>query len=366
MQRPGRVALITPFASPAVGGNAVTASRIARGLRERGVDVRVWDTAASSEAAIGTEMNGYRPALVHAFHAGRVGPLALRLAGAAGIPLIVTLTGTDANHDLFDPERSPVVRRVLEGAVRLTVFHDSIGERVVEAVPALRRRLVTVPQSVRLDTAPFDLAAQWALPRDRLLFLFPAGLRAVKRPQFALGALDPVHQRHPAVRLLYAGPVLDAGEGEGLRSRLAGRPWARHIGAVPHAAMGALLAQADVVLNCSLSEGGMANSVLEALAMGRPVIASDIEGNRSVIEHGVTGLLFRDEAELEAGAEALVRDEALRARLGEAGRLLVERHFPPWREIDGYLEVYGQAVGAACRGPCQWRPPERAQNPPLR
>src|SRR5439155_158176 len=81
--------------------------------------------------------------------------------------------------------------------------------------------------------------------------------------------------------------------------------WSPHTGAAPHAQLGSLLSRADVVVNCSISEGGMANSGLEALWLGRAVLASDIEGNRSVIEHGETGLLFRDEAEFERGAAAL-------------------------------------------------------------
>ena len=342
-----RVALITPFAAPSVRGNAVTVGRIAHGLVERGLDVRVWDASAMSEAAMEAAMEAARPALLHAFHAYRVGPLALRLARRAEIPLVVTFTGTDANEDLFDAERAPVVRRVLEGAARLTVFHASIGERVAAALPDLRARLVTVPQSVRLERASaFDLDRHWAMPLERVLFLFPAGIRGVKRPLVPLEPLARVHARHPAVRLLFVGPVLNEADGERLARALAGRPWARHLGAVPHAAMASLLAQGDVVLNCSRSEGGMANSVAEAMAMGLPVLASDIEGNRSLVVHNVTGLLFRDEGELEAGAEALVGDGALRARLGEAGRQLVEREFSPARETEGYLEVYGLATGA--------------------
>jgi glycosyltransferase involved in cell wall biosynthesis len=84
--------------------------------------------------------------------------------------------------------------------------------------------------------------------------------------------------------------------------------------------MPALLSAADVVVNCSISEGGMSNSVLEALTLGRAVLASDIEGNRALIEDGVTGLLFSDATELAAQAERLLVDGELRARLGAEGR----------------------------------------------
>jgi glycosyltransferase involved in cell wall biosynthesis len=162
----------------------------------------------------------------------------------------------------------------------------------------------------------------------------------VKAPRMPLEPLARLAARHAGLRLLYVGPVLDPAEGEALLAALAPHPWARHLGAVPHAQMAGLLTHADVVLNCSISEGGMANSVLEALALARAVLASDIPGNRSLIEDGVTGLLFRDAAGFEQAAERLLRDPALRRRLGAAGRTLVETRYPPAAEIDGYVRVY--------------------------
>jgi len=340
-----RVALLAPFAFPSVRGNAITVARIAAGLRERNVDLRLWDLSDEPESHIAAEVAEYRPLLIHAFHAFRVGPLGVRLARRAEIPLVVTITGTDANYDLFDPERAPVVRRVLEGAARLTVFHASLGERILAALPDLRARLAVIPQSVRLEAGePFDLRSRWPLPRERVLFVFPAGLRMVKNPRFPLPPLERLVARHPQVRLLYVGPVLDPEEGDALARALQSRSWARHVGSVPHRQMGSLLGLADVVLNCSLSEGGMANSILEAMAMGRAVLASDIDGNRSLVEDDVTGLLFRNEIEFEAQAERLASDGALRVRLGRAARGYVARTYPIAREIEGYLDVYRRLV----------------------
>jgi glycosyltransferase involved in cell wall biosynthesis len=340
-----RVALFTPFGVPSVRGNAVTVDRIAQGLGGRGVDVRVWDLSVTPEVRIEAEVAAWRPAIVHAFHAFRVGPLALRVARRAETPLVVTMTGTDANHDLFDPERAAVVRRVLEGASCVTVFHDSILRRIAGVLPDVTKRIVVVPQAVRLVRGePVDLAARWPLPAHRVMFLFPAGVRMVKRPRLPLRPLERLHARRDDVRLLYVGPVLDPEEGEALLGALDGRPWARHLGAVPHAQMWSLLEAADVVLNASMSEGGMANSVLEAMACGRPVLASDIEGNRSLVEQGVTGLLFRDEDQLEAHAERLVADPVLRRQLGAAGRARLAQLCEPAREVEGYVVVYRQLL----------------------
>jgi len=336
-----RVALLTPFAAPSTRGNAVTVTRVAEGLRQRGVDLGVWDLSAAPADTIGAAIEAERPELIHAFHAFRCGPLAVRVARRLEVPLVVTLTGTDANHDLFDPARAATVRRVLEAAAVVTAFHDTIVERVTGALPDLRARFRVVPQAVRFpEPVPFELETRWPLPRDRVLFVLPAGIRPVKAPRRPLGALAPLPRRDARVRLAYVGPVLHDEEASALAAALVSRPWAKYLGAVPHAQMPGLLAAADIVLNCSLSEGGMANSVLEAMSVGRPVLAADIPGNRALVEHGATGLLFDDDASFLAGAERLVGDPGLRARLGAAGRALVERRYPPSREIEGYLEVY--------------------------
>jgi len=339
-----RLALLTPFAFPSVRGNSVTVERIARGLRARGVRHEVWDLSAVSAASIERRASEYRPAIIHAFHAYRTGPLGMALARRSGCPLVVTLTGTDANLDLFDGERAATVREVLASAAAVTVFHDSVAALVARAVPEVSARIVVVPQSV--DFPDRGVPAAPGSPARGPVMLFPAGVRPVKRPRFPLVPLDRVVPGFPGFELRYIGPILDAREGKALLRTLEGRPWARYLGEVPHAAMPAALGDADVVLNCSLSEGGMANSVLEALALGRAVLASDIAGNRSVIEHDVTGLLFSGPDDFADKARRLLSDPRLRARLGEAGRARASR-FRPEEEIEGYLRLYA-SLAPAC------------------
>jgi glycosyltransferase involved in cell wall biosynthesis len=337
-----RVAVLTPFASPSVRGNAVTVDRIVRGLRRRGIELRVWDLSVVPEGAIEHQITQFGPAVVHAFHAFRTGPTALRLARRAGVPLLVTVTGTDVNQDLVDQDAEPIVRRVLEGAGAVSVFDESMAALITEALPATAGRLVVIPQSAIFEVpAPGHwppIAALQQLPGP--IILFPAGIRKVKRPAFPLEPLDRLRDRYATLELVYVGPIIDAAEGESLRRLLSGYPWARYLGAVPHNRMPALLELSDVVLNCSLSEGGMANSVLEALSLGRAVLAADIAGNRSLVEDAITGFLFGSAEELAAKADRLLRDPDLRARLGVAGRERVSARFGADRETDGYLAAY--------------------------
>src|SRR6266540_6816115 len=339
-----RLALLTPFAFPSIRGNAVTVERVARGLRARGADLEIWDLSTMTPSSIERRAAEYQPALIHAFHAYRTGPLGLTLARRIGCPLVVTLTGTDVNLDLFDAERTAAVRQVLEGAAALTVFHDSVAALAARAVPGIPGRVVIVPQSV--DVRDPGLAPGAAPGARGPVMLFPAGIRPVKRPLFPLAPLGAVAGRYPGFDLRYVGPILDAVEGAALLRALDGRSWTRYLGEVPHAAMPAVLRDADVVLNCSLSEGGMANSVLEALAFGRAVLASNIEGNRSLVEDGVTGLLFDTAEEFAARAERLLGDPELRRRLGEAGRDRINARFSPARELHGYLAMYARLASA--------------------
>jgi glycosyltransferase involved in cell wall biosynthesis len=344
---PARVALVTPFASPSVRGNAITVERIARGLRQREVEVRVWDLSSVPESAVEHQIVQYGPALIHAFHAFRAGPTAVRLARRTSVPLLVTLTGTDVNHDLVEPDTEPVVRRVLDGANAVGVFDESMAGAILAAMPEIAARIVVVPQSVAFEPATGHWPVAAALQRSPgPIVLFPAGLRKVKQPILPLEPLDRLRPEHPGLELVYVGPVLDPVEGETFVRSLAAHPWARHLGAVPHNRMPALLELADVVLNCSLSEGGMANSLLEALSLGRAVLASNIPGNRSLVEEGVTGLLFDSPDDLSAKADRLLKDPDLRARLGEAGRERVSARYGADREIDGYLAAYTRLAPA--------------------
>ena len=84
-----------------------------------------------------------------------------------------------------------------------------------------------------------------------------------------------------------------------------------------------------LVSDCREQREGIPVVLMEALATGIPVVASDISGIPELVEDGRTGLLVppRDSAALGHALLRLHGDEALRRQLGRAGRLKVEREF---------------------------------------
>ncbi len=87
---------------------------------------------------------------------------------------------------------------------------------------------------------------------------------------------------------------------------------------------------------------GLPKSLLEALACGRPVVATDVPGCREVVVDGENGFLVppRDAASLATALKKLIEDPALRARLGARGRRFAETDFSSTRITSATLALY--------------------------
>jgi glycosyltransferase involved in cell wall biosynthesis len=89
-------------------------------------------------------------------------------------------------------------------------------------------------------------------------------------------------------------------------------------------------------------------SVMESMAAGKPVIASDIGGIPEMVEHGVTGLLFppEDEERLEEAMRKLLSDPGLRIRMGEAARERAKRLYNSEVHYRGIIDIYHDLSGS--------------------
>ena len=102
---------------------------------------------------------------------------------------------------------------------------------------------------------------------------------------------------------------------------------------------------ADLAVNSSIREG-MSNAVLEYMAAGLPVIATNAGGNAEAVRDGLEGYIVpsRDAASLTDKIEALLKNESLARQMGKAGRKRVEELFSARKMIQAYGEFYERAI----------------------
>ncbi|WP_303722406.1 GPMC system family 4 glycosyltransferase [Malonomonas rubra] len=299
---------------PETTGNHVTAERFAAKLPAHNWNCTIIETETDSPSAIEITLKNYLPDAVLLLHAYRSGKPWLLANAPKVLPLAVLMTGTDYNHDLHNPERAPIIEMLQQQASAIIVQNQLILPRLGKELPGIESKLQLLPPGIRLGSEPFPLRQKLKLLEGPPLFLCPAGIRPVKGNLELLLMCDQIVEQQPNFNLVFCGPALDNDYTARFFDTLDARPWAHYLGEVPKMAMAETMRQADVILNNSVSEG-VSNSLVEAAALGRPILATDIIGNRALVQHGKTGLLYFSQEQFVKHALQLIRDLKLRRRL---------------------------------------------------
>jgi glycosyltransferase involved in cell wall biosynthesis len=279
-----------------------------------------------------------RPDLLHALHLTSYG----FLAGLANFqPSIVSVWGTDV---LEAPHLTPAHRWITRYALGRAGHITATGLRLAEATLPFTPRgtpVTVIPYGV--DLSMFNPAPRAA--RDTPVIGAVSRLSPEKGLDVLLSAVAMLRDRGTNVRVVLAGdgPTRRALERKTSQLKLNDRVEFR--GEVAHANVPAVLQQIDIFAMPSTAEG-FGVSALEASAMRLPVVASDVHGIPDVVRDGESGLLVAasDARALADAITRLVVDPALRRRLGDAGRALVEREYR-WKDNAALMErLYDRAT----------------------
>jgi colanic acid/amylovoran biosynthesis glycosyltransferase len=237
------------------------------------------------------------------------------VALATGKPFVVQLWGTDV-------ELARRLPRLARGVLRRARLVIAPSNALAEEGRRLGAREVRViPNGV-------------ALPAD-------AGVEADPPEVLYAGRLSP---EKGVLELMAAADGLRlvvAGDGP-LRAQV---PQA--LGFVPNDDLQELYARAAVVA-CPSHREGFGVACAEAMAHGKPVVASAVGGLKDLVVDGETGLLVppRDVAALRAALQRLLADGDLRRRFGSAGRERIRRHFSWERFSADTIRAYGDALSS--------------------
>ena len=229
------------------------------------------------------------------------------------------------------PLRARAQRWLLRFVDHVFAVSARLRDDLVREIGVCRKRLDIIYNGVDLGrfgkTAPRSSTAE-------VLIGSVGRLVAVKNYPLLLRALAALPARLPwRLALVGDGPErasLERLAGElGIRERV---EFLGHREDVP-----ALLQSMTVFVLPSVSEG-LSNTLLEAMAAGAAIVASDVGGNREIVEHESSGLLFESEdlQGLTGALQRLINDPALRTRLSDAAVARVHEQF----SLEGMLRMY--------------------------
>ncbi|HET9396255.1 MAG TPA: glycosyltransferase family 4 protein [Nitrospiraceae bacterium] len=217
----------------------------------------------------------------------------------------------------------------------------------------VRRKIVRPDQVRLLPGSGVDLDRFRPAPPDRsagVRFLLVGRLLGDKGVREFVEAARSLRSRHPDWRFQLLGPI-DGGNRSGIAQPELDR-WIDE-GTIDYLGrtddVRPYIAASTAVVLPSYREG-LPRSLLEAAAMARPLIATDVPGNRRIVEHGINGLLcaVRDPASLAEAMSSIGLMEAdQREAMGRAGRATAEREFSEGRVVNAYLDAIGQLSAVA-------------------
>jgi glycosyltransferase involved in cell wall biosynthesis len=282
------------------GGAVGSLCRLVALLRARRPDIlEAYGFRAAMTARAAIALSGTRPRLV---------------IGVRGLHII---EGEDPDH-----LRTRAVLAVERMHTRVTAGYDANSEGACKFLIAKGfppRKFTVIPNGVeplRLDP-PSETAARID-PSRPLQLLCVARFVPRKQHHVLLRALASLRDVDLVCSFVGEGP--ERTEMERLALSLALDGAVRFCGVRPRAEVVEMLRHTDIFVLCSLWEG-LPGSVLEAMSAGVPVIGTDVNGTRELIDHRKTGLLVPsgDERALADAIRELSTDHALRARLARAG-----------------------------------------------
>jgi glycosyltransferase involved in cell wall biosynthesis len=297
----------------------------------------------------------YRPHIVHTHlaKAGFIGRIAGRLSGA---PVIIHTYHGSVFRGYFGRHQSALYMGIERSLGRLTT-------RIVAITPRQRAELIqlriapsakTVEIPLGFDLSSFRDAMDRDTARARLHLAGSApvvGLVArlvpIKDVPTFLRALSILSESLPTVQALIVGDGDDRSALEKLSGDLGLRGRCRFLGW--RADMSEIYAAVDVVALSSLNEGAPVTAI-EAMAAGRPVVATAVGGVPDVVLHERTGLLTPPRAPqaLAAALRTLLTDEPLRDAYGRAGQEYALRCFGASRLVADIERLYLEQLAAHC------------------
>lgn len=215
--------------------------------------------------------------------------------------------------------KSPRLVRLFLDQARLIVSPSGYLKETMSA--KTQREIKVIPNFIEISTYPFQQRYPINTGKSPKL-LWVRAFAQIYRPKWAIDILEGLLAFFPDARLCMVGPEKDG-------SLLETRTYATEKGLNPHVTFTgklskqdwiSLSASYDVFINTT-SVDNTPVSIIEAMALGFPIISTNVGGLRYLIDHGINGMLIQDQDTPEAFVDTicqLVKDESLVAMSRQA------------------------------------------------
>jgi glycosyltransferase involved in cell wall biosynthesis len=323
--------------------------QMAAQFRKAGIEVHTLGLHRKTDLSVVLRLRALlkqlRPDVLHAYllHSNVLGRIVGRLVG---IPVIIGSERTIGQAGRL----GRLVTRLTNPLTDAVEVNSETGARAIEhnlGVPPDKIEIVN--SGVDLDAfggslKRTEIRAELGLAHDQHLVLYVGRLRPVKGVEYGIRAFASAVNSHPKMHMALAGEGEQLAYLKNLATELGVQEKITFLGVRND--LPGLFSAADSVLMPSLTEG-LPRTAIEAMAAGKPVIATRVGGTPEAIIDGETGTLVppMDVEAMAAALIELVRDTGLGARLGSAGRQRAEQNY----SVDNYVArldgLYRQLLG---------------------
>lgn len=293
----------------------------------------------------------FSPQLIHAHTATPDGYVGLLLSQKLGIPIVVSLHGSDINvYPFRDRWTLRLTKRVLAEAHRVIAVSKALKE-AAEAIASPRAPIEVIYNGADLQQFTFNPEARNTIRQklgispDSVVLIFVGNVLREKGVEELMQSFCRLGRDLRELHLVVVGDgpalggLVSKAEKAGVGNRV------HFVGRRPHQEIPGWLSASDILVLPSWSEGhGIV--VVEAMACSRPVIATRVGGIPETVKLGESGILVEkgDVRALTQAIAQLASDPAKREIMGRAGRQIVEQRFTWRKNAEKTVEVYSEVI----------------------
>ena len=287
--------------------------------------------------------------VLHAYFITQAGFVAAFAGRYLNIPSVVSIRGNDIERTAFDPSKFSHVMYALQNASAVTTNATELAKKAKAFIDS---EIFLIPNGV--DTEHFkpmernemlaealDLGGKKKEERNSVIG-FVGELRKKKGMATLLFAYAQANKQRP-ITLLIVGEVRQGEDRKLLEEFQLSNPDTKIIvtGYIAQNDLPPYYALIDIFIHPSLRDG-MPNALLEAMACGKPIIATAVGGTRDILEDGKNGVIVTvsDANVLAQKITELLDDPKKCKMLGKNTRELIQSKFTPEKELKANLEVY--------------------------